>query len=109
MYSRDPANADKAYELAVKARKALPDDPDMANILAEISFQRKEYSRALQLLRESASKQAPDPEHLYYFGMCAFYTKQNSQARSALDQALAAGLKDPLAADARRALQDLKN
>lgn len=37
LYLEDPANRAKAYDLAVKARKALPNDLELAEILAEIS------------------------------------------------------------------------
>jgi tetratricopeptide (TPR) repeat protein len=98
----------KTYELAMKARKALPDDPEVANMLAEISFRRKEYSRALELLQESARKHALDAKHLYYLGISSFQTKHSSDARQALDQALANGLQDPFASDARRVLAGLQ-
>jgi tetratricopeptide (TPR) repeat protein len=107
LYVREPLNPTRAYELALRARKALPDDAELADVLVELCYQRKDYSRALQLLQESARNRALDPEHLYYLGMCSFYTRQNLQAREALDQALAAGLKDPLASDAKRALENL--
>ena len=108
VYLAEGSNAAKAYGLATEARKAFPDDPEVANLLAEISFQRKEYSRALELLQEVARKQALDPKHLYYLGICSFETKHTSEARQALDQALANGLQDPFASDARRVLAGLK-
>ncbi len=107
VYLAEGSNVSKAYDLAMKARKALPDDAEVANTLAEISFQRKEYPRALELLQESARKQTLDAKHLYYLGVCSFQTKHSLEARQALDQALANGLQDPFASDARRVLADL--
>jgi Tfp pilus assembly protein PilF len=40
-------------------------------------------------------------------GMCSLQTKDTAQARDALTRALASGLQDPLAADARRVLQSI--
>src|SRR5438045_5627222 len=39
----------KAYELAMKARKALPDDPEVARTLAELSFRRSEDRKSTRL------------------------------------------------------------
>lgn len=108
MYVDDPENSAKAYDLATKARKVLPDDPDLAKILGEISYDRKEYPRAIQLLQESARKQPLDAKSLYYLGMSCLQAKQKSQAREALDRALAAGLQDPLAAEARHTITELQ-
>ena len=108
LYFVDPENRSKAHDLAVKARKTLPDDPDLAQLLAEISYERKEFSYALQLLQESARKRPLDATGLYYLGMAHFQAKEKPQSRDALNQALAAGLKDPLAAEARRAIKELQ-
>src|SRR5437764_13317258 len=56
IYANDPSNANKAYEFANKAHRVMPDDPELARTLGVLSFQRKEYSRAIQLLQESESK-----------------------------------------------------
>jgi len=75
---------------------------------ARINYQRKNYTRALELFDESARKQALTPDDLYYKGICALETKDTAHAREALTQALAGGLPDPLATDAKRALDQIK-
>ena len=45
-----------AYDLVTKARKTLPEDPELAAFLGHLSYQRKEYARAVQLLQESSRK-----------------------------------------------------
>ena len=107
LYAEDPEKRDEAYDLAIKARRALPDDPELAQILAELSYKRKEYAYAVKLLRQSAEKRPLDAKYLYYLGMSHLETKDNIKSREALDQALAAGLQDPLATDARRAITEL--
>ena len=104
---KTPKSATKRYDLAVKARKALPDDPELAQILAELSYQRKEFAYAVQLLRQSSEKRPLDAKYLYYLGMSHLKANEKLQGREALDQALAAGLEDPLASDARRAISEL--
>jgi tetratricopeptide (TPR) repeat protein len=108
LYLEDPGALDQAYDLAVKARKALPDDPVLARTLGEISFQKKDYGRALQLLQESGRKNPLDAKGLYYLGTSHLQLKHEPQAKEALERALAAGLEEPLASEAKRGLADSK-
>jgi tetratricopeptide (TPR) repeat protein len=108
LYLEDPAALDKAYEFAVKARKTLPNDPELARSLGEISYQRKEYPRAVQLLQESARTNPLDAKALYYLGVSQLQIKQKPQAKEALERALAAGLQEPLASEAKRLLAEPK-
>jgi tetratricopeptide (TPR) repeat protein len=108
LYLKDPSALDRAYEFAVKARRTLSDDPELARTLGEISYQRKEYSRALELLQESARTTPLDAKGLYYLGMSHLEAKQGPQAREALERALAAGLQEPLASEAKRLLAESK-
>jgi tetratricopeptide (TPR) repeat protein len=108
LYASNPANQAMAYDLAVKARKALPDDLELSQALAEISYERKEYARALQLLQEIARKKPMNAEALYFLGMSQLQSKQKSEGEEALKRALAGGLRDPLAIEAKRALTELQ-
>jgi tetratricopeptide (TPR) repeat protein len=108
LYLQNPGGLDEAYDLAVKARKALPDDPALARTLGEISFQKKDFGRALQLLQESGRKNPLDANGLYYLGMSHLQLKQKPQAKEALERALAAGLQQPLASEAKRGLAESK-
>lgn len=104
LYLLDPGTRDKAYDLAVKARKSTPNDPEVAEVLAEANYYRKEYSYAIQLLQESARQRPLAAEPLYYLGMCYLQTKQLDLSRDTLTKALAAGLRDPLASEAKQAM-----
>ena len=108
LYAEDPEKREQAYDLVMKARKALPDDPELAQILAELSYQRKEFAYAAQLLRRSSEKRPLDAKSLYYLGMSHLKANEKPQSREALRQALAAGLQDPLASDAKAALAELE-
>jgi tetratricopeptide (TPR) repeat protein len=108
LYLKDPSALDKAYEFAIKARRTLSGDPELARTLGEISYRRKEYSRALQLLQESARTTPLDANGLYYLGMSYLEAKQKPQAREALERALATGLQEPLASEAKRLLAESK-
>jgi len=108
LYAQDPSTVAAAYDLAAKARKALPDDPELAELLGRLSYEKKEYPRAIQLLQESARKRPLDADSLFYLGMSQLQTRQKAAAQGVLNQALVAGLQDPLAAEAKRALADLQ-
>ena len=105
IYVNNPQDLSRGYELAVKARKTLPDDPEGARTLAELSFKRQDFSYAVQLLEGSAAKGGLSPKDLYYLGVAQLQTKQDAKGRETLARALAAGLLDPLAKDARQRLQ----
>jgi tetratricopeptide (TPR) repeat protein len=108
IYAQDPSTVAAAYDLATKARKALPDDPQLSELLGRLSYEKKEYPRAIQLLQESARKQPLDADSLFYLGMSQLQASQKTEARGALNQALAGGLQEPLASEAKRALADLQ-
>jgi tetratricopeptide (TPR) repeat protein len=108
LFMQPPADLTKASDMANKARKNLPDDLELTRLLAEISYQQKEYSRVLQLLDEVSRKEPLDAKELYLVGVSSAQTKDTARAREALTNALTSGLQDPQASDARRTLQALK-
>ena len=81
--------------MATKARKVLIEDPELAEILGEISYRKKEYVRAIQLSQESARRRPLDARALFYLGMSQLATKQESEGRETLKRALAAALDEP--------------
>jgi len=108
LYAQDPSKVAAAYDLATKARKTLPDDPELSELLGRLSYEKKEYPRAIQLLQESARKRPLDADSLFYLGMSQLQARQKTEARGVLNQALVAGLQEPLATEAKRALADLQ-
>ncbi|MEP6685216.1 MAG: tetratricopeptide repeat protein [Verrucomicrobiota bacterium] len=108
LYSEDPDNITKAYDLATKARKTLTDDTELAQILATISYQKKDYRRAIQLFQESTRNKPLDAKSLFYLGMSYAHANQKSQAGETLNRALSAGLQEPLAAEAKKAVAELQ-
>jgi tetratricopeptide (TPR) repeat protein len=108
LYAQDPSMVAAAYDLATKARKTLPEDPELSGLLGRLSYEKKEYPRAVQLLQESARKRPLDANSLFYLGMSQRQARQKTEAQGVLNQALAAGLQEPLATEAKRALADLQ-
>lgn len=108
LYSEDPDHGEEAYNLALKARKALPDDPAVAQLLGQLSYQKKDYSRAVQLLQESARKKPLSATAQCYLGLAYKEENQPADAIKALTEAIAAGLPSPLAQNAQQALAELQ-
>ncbi len=76
LYAEDESTMAAAYDIATKARKALPDDPELAELLGRLSYQKKEYPRAVQLLQETARKKPLDANSLFYLGMSQLQARQ---------------------------------
>jgi tetratricopeptide (TPR) repeat protein len=102
IYCVDPANAEKAYDLASKARKSLPEDKELARTLAITSYQKKDFSGAIPRLQESLKEAPNDAIALYYLGMAHVRVGHLSEGRDTLKRALAAGLQSPFADEARK-------
>ncbi len=108
LYAQEPSTTAAAYDLASKARKTLPDDAELAELLGRLSYEKREYQRAIQLLQESARKRTLNANSLFYLGMSQLQTRQKTEARDVLNQALVGGLQEPLASEARHVLADLQ-
>jgi tetratricopeptide (TPR) repeat protein len=110
LYSRSDHDDDqaKAYELAEKARVAMPDDPALAKTLGVLAYGRKDYNRSMLLLRETAGKSGNDGEVYYYLGLDYAKLNQPGQSKQALQHALDLHVPDKLATEAHRVLKELK-
>jgi len=103
----DPTKRDAAYELATKARRAISGDSLILVVLGRISYERKEFGRAIQLMQESAREKPLDAKSLYYLGMAQAEAKHKAEAKETLNRALQAGLGDAEASEAKRVLADI--
>ena len=108
IYAEDPANVEKGYDLGNKARRTLPDDPGLAATLGKLSFQRKEYARAVQLLEEADRKKPLDGKSLFYLGMAHLQLGHKAEGKQVLERALTAGLPDALAGQAKGKITELE-
>jgi tetratricopeptide (TPR) repeat protein len=108
LYLQDQDELEKAFDLANSARRTLPNDVELSQILGRIYYERKEYNRAIQLLQESAKQQPLDALSLFALGMAQAEVKQSRAARESLAKAVAAGLPEPKAAEANRRAAELE-
>jgi len=109
LYATDqPADSQKALQLAMEAREVFPEDPDVAKALGIVTYRQGDYARSSALLQESASKRTADAKVFYYLGMAQYRLKQLSESKQSLRRALDLNLEAGLAIDARRILAELK-
>jgi tetratricopeptide (TPR) repeat protein len=109
LYAQNLVEPDKAYPVAVKAREAFPDDPQVAKALALILFQRGDYVRANDLFNTISGSTAADAELFYCLGISEFRLKNYSDSRKSLQHALNLNLSGEQATDARQTLAELNN
>ncbi|MBM3845249.1 MAG: tetratricopeptide repeat protein [Verrucomicrobia bacterium] len=103
IYADVPGQEAKATALAVKAREAIPGDPDLAFALGKLTYRKKDFTGAQGYLQEAVAKRPNDPDILYYLGMSMLQGRDAARGRQTLEKAISAGLKEPLAQEARKA------
>lgn len=104
LYSAAPGKEGRAFELATSARAVLRNDAELATALGRLSYGRKDYRYAVTLLEEGLRGGPQDAASLFALGMSHHQLKDTAAAATALQKALAAGLTEPSAAEARRIL-----
>ncbi len=108
--AENPGNGSdsQAYEYAVKARNAFPDDPEVAKALGIIIYRQGDFTRAEKLLQESAAQRSSDPEVFYYLGMAEYQLKKTAGCKKNLQQAITLNLSGVFLQEAKKVLAELK-
>ena len=104
LYSEHLGQLDKAYDLAQKAREAIPNEPHIADTLGWILFKKGDYANALRQLQESAGKLPDQPEVQFHAGMAHYMLGEEEPARLALQKAVDAPSDFPGKDEARQRL-----
>jgi tetratricopeptide (TPR) repeat protein len=105
LYAAGPADTQMAANLANKARQAFPNDAVLARAAGIIAYRQGEFNKALNLLQDVVTKNTTDGEALYYLGMAQWRLNKRSEGKQSLQRALELGLKDTLAAEAKKNLE----
>ncbi|MSU62727.1 MAG: tetratricopeptide repeat protein [Pedosphaera sp.] len=108
LYSEDSSDNPKAYQLAVEARQAFADDPEVAKALGIATYRKGDYARSASLLKESAGKLSSDAKLMYYLGMSQYRLQKQAESKLSLQRALDLNVPGELAEEARRILAELK-
>jgi tetratricopeptide (TPR) repeat protein len=93
-----------AYPHAAKAREALPNDPVVAKVLGIVTYHRKEFPHAAQLLEQSARSLDKDGSVFFHLGVVQVQLDRKPAAIRSLEKALEL---EPDAAFAEKAKQTL--
>jgi tetratricopeptide (TPR) repeat protein len=104
LYSERLGQLDKAYDLAMKAREATPNEPYVADTLGWILFKRGDYGSARRLLEESAGRLPDQPEAQFHLAMAHYMTGDEERARLGLQKATDASGDFPGKDEARQRL-----
>jgi tetratricopeptide (TPR) repeat protein len=98
----------KALEWARQARTAFPNDPELAKALGILLYKNKDYTMAVNLLKESSRQRDSDASLMYYLGMAQYGLKDRTSAKTSLQRSLDLNLRSDLATEARRTLVEIK-
>lgn len=107
LYAEQLGDDGKAEDLAVKARRAFPDDPDLSLALGSISYRRGDYTAAVNFLRQSWRQRDDHAQTAFLLGMCQFSLKNASESRTFLERALQLKLPPQETSEAERILNQL--
>ena len=108
LYAERLGDYQQAYQPALRAREAFPNDPEVARTLGIAVYRRGDYKRAVQLLAESAGKRASDAELFFYLGMAHYQLKEKNESKQALRQAIALNAGAQFVEEANKVLAELK-
>jgi Flp pilus assembly protein TadD len=98
----------KAEELAVKARRTYPDDPDLSRALGSINYRRGDYQAAVNFLRQSWRQREDHPQTAFLLGVSLFGLKNISESRTYLERALQLKLPPQETTEAERILGEIR-
>jgi tetratricopeptide (TPR) repeat protein len=101
-------NIDSALSYAQTAREVMPNDPNIADTLGWIYFQKNAYLKAVSLLKEAAEKLPQHPEVQYHYGMAQYKNANKAEAEKALKKSLQLSPSHPGAEVAKKTLAELK-
>jgi hypothetical protein len=82
------------------------DDIELMKTVAESSYYRKQFGTTVRLIELTADRAPLSAQDLFYLGMGQRQIKRDAEGRASLERALAAGLGEPLLAEAKRVLNE---
>jgi putative PEP-CTERM system TPR-repeat lipoprotein len=108
LYSQNPADTQKGYELTSRVREAYPDDPELSKAIGIIAYRRGDHNYAARLLQESGRKRTNDAEVFFTLGLAQNQLKLKKESADSLRKALAINPNASFATEARQILNESK-
>jgi len=106
IHAFEPSEAQKAQELATKARAAYPNDAEVAKALGIATYRQKNHTRAVTLLEEALRQRGNDPEVHYFLGAVQLELKRTAEGKKSLERALELKLRPDLATEAKKMISE---
>jgi tetratricopeptide (TPR) repeat protein len=88
LYAEHLSDDAKALEAGTKAREVFRDDADLSKLLGQAALRRKEYAKAVQLLKEAIDKRPDEADLFYCLGMAYQGLDRRDSCKRALQKAL---------------------
>lgn len=108
IYSAQPANRKLAGKMAVLASETYLNDPELMKVNGSLAYYDAEWDLAIRYFQEALSyKGMEDAKSRYLEALACLQLDRRGDAREALGRALALGLPEPEATDAKRKLEEL--
>lgn len=104
LYATHLNQLEKGFELARRARELEPGEPNVADTLGWIVYQKGDYGWALTLLKESAERLKSSPDVNYHLAMAHYMLGDEAAAKSLVEAALRQDPNFNGAADAKARL-----
>lgn len=104
IYATHAGDDQRAYDMALKARSAFPEDPDVATALGIVDYRKGDFPGAVRVLQDSLRRRSGDAETRYYLGMAQYKAKDIANAKKELRRALEGGLVGADAEEAKKVL-----
>ncbi len=98
----------KALMLAMTARQAMPDDPNVADTLGYVHLQRQSYSLAISQFEVAMQKNPEEPMFAFHLAQALRGDGQQDKARQVLEELLARDGQFSARAEAEALLQELR-
>jgi len=87
--SEEGADLGEALRLAMQAKQALPDQPNIADTLGWVHLKRKSYSLAISQFRQALEGRPEDPVIQYHLALALYGNGEKLEAIEVIEKALA--------------------
>ncbi len=87
--SEEGSDLGEALRLAMQAKQALPDQPNIADTLGWVHYKRKSYSLAISEFRQALEGRPNDPVIQYHLALALYGNGEKLEAIESLEKALA--------------------
>lgn len=107
LYAEAGNELERAWQLAERARTALPNDPNVVDTLGWVHYKSGSYNRAISLFESCVAKVPKNAIFHYHLGMAYLKSGDSTQARASLQKSLDLDPSHSSAAEAAEVLRSI--